>query len=211
MYPPPSFRHRRSRSGFTLVELLITVGILGITSACTMVISGRSFNLLKSSNESTLATQCLQERMEQLRSVGWTTLTSPEIPDVDDDDNAADASDSAGDLTQEVLTDATEFPDDISDTADSDPGLLTLMATAVDSAKDLRQVVETVTVTKYPQGSTAIKVRRNADGTTTTLSHNADLVYDETVRVVLQVSWKSTSSGRTRTMGAQSIITKNTQ
>ena len=190
---------------------MITVGILGITSACAMVISARSFNLLKSSNESTLASQCLQERVEQLRSAGWTTLTSSEIAPTDDDATLEDALDATGDLTLETIIETTEFPDDLTDTEDSDPGLLTIMANALASGTDLREVVETVTVAKYPEGSTPIKVRRNADGTTTILSHNADLVYEEMVRVVLQLSWKSNANGRVRTMAAQTIITKNTQ
>lgn len=190
---------------------MITVGVLGITSACAMVISARSFNLLRSSNESTLATQCLQERMEQLRSVGWATLTSAEIAESDDDDTLEDATDTTGDLTQEVLTEATEFPDDLTDIAESDPGLLPVMAVALTSATDLRDVVETVTVTKYPQGSTPIRIRRNKDGTTTILSHNADLVYEDMVRVLVVFSWRSNANARTRTVAAQSIITKNTQ
>jgi hypothetical protein len=85
------------------------------------------------------------------------------------------------------------------------------MALALASAADLREVVETVTVTKYPVGSTPIKLRRNADGSTTILSHNADLVYEDMVRVVLQFRWKSNNKGQARTVAAQSIITKNTQ
>jgi hypothetical protein len=190
---------------------MVTVGILAITSASAMVLSARSFNLLRSANESTLASQCLQERMEQLRGAGWTTLTSREIPEPDDDDTADDAADSTGDLTQEVLTETTEFPDDLSDVAESDPGLITLMAKALVSAADVKNPVENVTVAKYPEGSTPIKVRRNADGTTAIVSHNADLVYEDMVRVVLQFSWTSKTDGRTRTVGAQTIITKNTQ
>ncbi len=176
-----------------------------------MVLSARSFNLLKNANESTLATQCLQERMEQLRSVGWTTLTSAEIPDSDDDDTSDDTADSLGDLSGEILTESTEFPDDLADTDDSDPGLLPVMEQALTSAADLSEVVETVTVAKYPEGSTPIKVQRNADGTTTILSHNADLVYEDMVRVVIQLSRRNKADGRIKTVSAQTIITKNTQ
>lgn len=190
---------------------MVTVGIVGITCASAMVLSARSFNLLKSANETTQSSQCLQERMEQLRNLGWMSLTSKEIPEGDDDDTIEDEADIVGDLTQEILVEPTEFPDDLTDTTESDPGLLPVMEKGVASSAELKEVVETVTVAKYPEGSTPIKVRRNTDGTVTVLSHNADLVYEDMVRVVLTVSWKSKNSGTTRTVAAQSIITKNTQ
>jgi hypothetical protein len=175
-----------------------------------MVLSARSFKILSSANESTMATQCIQERMEKIRGAGWTTLTSREIPEADDDDTSSDASDASGDLSGEVLVEPTEFPDDLADSDVSDPGLIPLMEKALVASADLRDVVENVRVETYPTATTPIRIRRNADGTVTILSHNPDLVYEEMVRVVLQVSWRS-KNGRTRTAAAQTIITKNTQ
>jgi type II secretory pathway pseudopilin PulG len=175
---------------------MITVGIIGITGASAMTLSARSFNLLRSANESTLASQSIQERMEQLRSAGWTTLTSREIPGADDDSTSEDTSDSDGDLTTEVLTETTEFPDDLGDVAESDPGLIVVLAQALGSTVDLQNPVETVTVTKYPEGSTAIRVRRNADGTTDILSHNADS------SMTTWSEWSCNLAGKVKRLGA---------
>lgn len=211
MHPDSRTSTWRSRAAFTLAELMVTVGIVGITSASALVLGARTFNILKSSNDLTLASQCLQERMEQIRSSGWTTLTSAEIAEPDDDDTIEDELDTEGDLTTEVLDEPTEFPDDIQDTEKSDPGLTPVMEKALTSAADLLDVVETVTVAKYPQPGTPIKIRRNKDGSVQVLSHEAELVYEDMVKVVLELSWKSRATAQTRTVVAQTVITKSSQ
>jgi hypothetical protein len=176
-----------------------------------MVLSGRVFSLLKSANNSTLATHTLQERLEQIRAAGWTAVTSEEVPPSDDDDTIEDMSDSTGDESLEVLTDATLFPDDLSDASTSDPGLIKVLEIAATSAAGLDSETELVTVAKYPEGSTPIRLRREIDGKVTVLSHNADLVYEDMVRVTVQITWRNAGDGRTRSMSGQTIITKSTQ
>lgn len=64
----------RSRAGFTLAETIITAAIAlgGIGAA--MTLNGAHLKLVKSSRQSNAATLALQERVEQLRVVGWSNL-----------------------------------------------------------------------------------------------------------------------------------------
>jgi hypothetical protein len=133
------------------------------------------------------------------------------VPPTDEDATTEDESDSVDDASGEVLTDATEFPDDLSDTGTSSPGLVTLFDQATLSAVGLQDVRTEVVVTKYPDGSTPIRIRREIDGTVTVLSHNADLVYEDMVRVALKITYKSTADGRPRSISGQTIISKSSQ
>jgi prepilin-type N-terminal cleavage/methylation domain-containing protein len=211
-FSPPAPRHRpRSFLAFTLIELMVTISVVAVATSGIMVLSGRVFNLLKSANNTTLASQTLQERLEQIRAAAWTTITSAEIPPADEDTSTEDSTDIADDSSQEVLTDPTEFPDDLTDLEESSPGLVSLFEIAAVSAAGLQDVVTEVTVAKYPEGSTPIKIRREKTGSVTIVSHNKDLVYEDMVRVTVSVSFKSTADGRTRTISGQTIITKSSQ
>jgi type II secretory pathway pseudopilin PulG len=201
----------RFRAAFTLVELMVTVGVVAGAFATLAALSGRFSNMLRSANDSTMAAQALQERTEQIRAASWTTITSEEIPPTDADASSDDAGDESDDPSNEVLTDPTEFPDDLTDSDSSEPGLLTILDTATPSSSKLNNLVEEISVSKYPEGSTPIRIRRNADGTVTTLSHNDQLVNEYMVRVVVHLTWTSATKGATRNQSAQFVITKSSQ
>lgn len=199
------------RAAFTLVELMVTIGVVSGAFVTLVALSGRFSNMLRSANDSTMVTQSLQERLEQIRSASWTSITSEEIPPTDTDVSSDDATDESADPSNEVLTDPTLFPDDLTDADSSEPGLLTLLESATPSSAHINNLVEEVTVTKYPEGSTPIRIRRNADGTLTTLSHNPDLVSEYMVRVVVRMTWTSSAKGNERNQSAQFILTKSSQ
>jgi prepilin-type N-terminal cleavage/methylation domain-containing protein len=198
-------------TGFTLVELSITVAVVSVAFSSLILLNGRLSNMLRSANDCTLVNQTLQERMEMLRSANWNTLTSEETPDADMDVSSDDATDESTDPSNEVLTDTTEFPDDLPDSSGDEPGLLTLLDKVCSSAAGINNLTETITVTKYPEGSTAIKVRRNPDGSLTTLSHNPNLANEAMVRVVVQLTWVNSADNRTRNQSGQIILTKSSQ
>ena len=211
-FSPPAHRHRaRSFFAFSLIELMVTISVVAVATSGVMVLTGRVFNLLKSANNTTLASQTLQERMEQIRACPWTQLTSEEESPEDEDLSTEDSTDTTDDPSYEVLTDATEFPDDLTDLAESSPGLISVFEKAAASAAGLQDVETEVRVEQYPEGSTPIRIKREKTGTVTVLSHNKDLVYADMVRVTVQVTWKGTADGRTRTISGQTIITKSTQ
>jgi type II secretory pathway pseudopilin PulG len=205
------FQRRRLSAAFTLVELMITVAVVAGAFVSLAALSGRFSNMLRSANDATMITQSLQERMEQIRSASWNTITSEEIPPTDEDVATDDAADDGSDASNEVYTDPTEFPDDLTDADASDPGLLNLLETATPSSARINNLTEEVTVTKYPEGSTPIRIRRNPDGTLTTLSHNPDLVGEYMVRIVVRMTWTSSTGGATRNQSAQLIVTKSSQ
>jgi len=207
----PAQRHRaRSSLAFTIVELIVTISVVAFATSGIMVLTSRVFNLLKSANNTTLASQTLQERLEQIRSAAWTQITSEEVPPEDDDSTTEDATDTTGDESGEVLTDATEFPDDLTDLTESSPGLVSVFETGAVSAAGLTDVETDVTVAQYPVATTAIHLRREKNGTVTVLSHNKDLVYSDMVRVTIKVTWKSSADG-TRSIAGQTIVAKRTQ
>lgn len=189
----------------------MTVVIVAGAFASLAAMSGRFSNMLRSANDSTMIAQTLQERLEMIRSASWSTITSEEIPPNDEDVGGDDPTDESTDPTNEVLTDPTVFPDDLSDATDSQPGLLDLLDTATASGTNLGGLTETVTVSKYPEGSTPIRVQRSSNGTLTVLSHNKDLVNENMLRVVVELSWIGANNAQVRKQSGQIILTKSSQ
>ncbi len=69
-------RLRRNRSGFTLVETLITTVIAAAGIGAAMALNGAHLRLVHSSRASNAATLALQERVEQMRLGNWRKITS---------------------------------------------------------------------------------------------------------------------------------------
>ena len=68
--------HRKNDNGFTLLEVLIaivilSIGLLGMASLTVGIINGNKF-----SKDVTTATTLAQEKMEDVRRVGYTSVTS---------------------------------------------------------------------------------------------------------------------------------------
>lgn len=201
----------RKCGAFTLVELTVTVAVVSVAFSSLMLVSGRLSNMLRSCNDATLVNQSIQERLEQLRSASWNTLTSEETPADDLDILSDDSSDASTDPTTEVLTDPTVFPDDLPDSNGLEPGLLDILSKACLSSTGLSNLTEMITVTKYPEGSTPIRARRNPDGSLTVLSFTPTLADETMVRVVVQMSWTASANGQIRTQAGQIVLTKSSQ
>jgi type II secretory pathway pseudopilin PulG len=71
----PNFRHLR-KTGFTMMETSIAVGMLGIFVAILITVSSNVLNLLRTSKDNVSASQNLQQRSEQLRLMNWTQVVS---------------------------------------------------------------------------------------------------------------------------------------
>src|SRR5437660_610845 len=83
-----------------------------------------------------------QERSGMIRASSWQVVTSEAVPPMDEDLAGDDASDASDDPSNELLTDPTEFLDDLTDTETSEPGLLEAFDAPLLSAKGLDGLVE---------------------------------------------------------------------
>ncbi len=66
---------KRTR-GFTLLETMSAIGMVGAFIAILIVVSSSVLNLLRTSKDNVSASQVLQERAEQLRLTSWGQLTN---------------------------------------------------------------------------------------------------------------------------------------
>ena len=73
----PKFRHLR-RTGFTLMETSIAVGMLGLFVGILITVSSNVLNLVRTSKDNVSANQNLQQRTEQMRVLTWTQVTDAE-------------------------------------------------------------------------------------------------------------------------------------
>src|SRR5687768_5936853 len=69
-------RRNRNRSGFSLAETVISAAIALTGIGAAMTLNGAHLKLVQSSRQSNAATLALQERVEQMRILSWTKLTS---------------------------------------------------------------------------------------------------------------------------------------
>jgi hypothetical protein len=118
--------------------------------------------------------------------------------------------DTTGDESGEVLTDATEFPDDLTDLTESSPGLVSVFETGAVSAAGLTDVETDVTVASVSgsddgdpsaAGEKWDRDRSLAQQGPRLLGHGAR--HD-------QCHWKSSADG-TRSIAGQTIVAKRTQ
>ena len=207
-------------AGYTLVETIVASGLIALGMVAILSTSGHVFGILKSGRDLSGATQSLQERMEQIRTLAWTQLIAEAPPSTGDDDAGDDTSDDeTGTVVPPDESDLlpTEFPDDLADLAVTTPGMADVLATPVQSVKNWgwKNLKETIIIDAYPTGSTPIKVvgTVSANGTTSStqiLSHNADLYYEDLVRVVLLDEWTS-ADGRTHRQQSQTVVARVVQ
>ncbi|MDQ3624070.1 MAG: hypothetical protein M3463_16555 [Verrucomicrobiota bacterium] len=71
-----SSRRLATRAAFTLLEVLLAVGLSLIAVNGIMLLSSMCLRLVKSARQSNAATFSLQERIEQLRTAPWNGLTN---------------------------------------------------------------------------------------------------------------------------------------
>lgn len=75
----PSFPTRRSspwrsRSGLSLVEVMLAVLVLGLVVGSTLVAMRSGFTMIQLARDNTMASQILQSEMENLRLMNWQQL-----------------------------------------------------------------------------------------------------------------------------------------
>ena len=71
---------RRSQVGFTLIEVITAVGIVGIVSVSLYAGLASSFHAVENSRLELRATQILTEKLEAMRLFNWEQVTTGFIP-----------------------------------------------------------------------------------------------------------------------------------
>ena len=228
--PLPLRRAGRKNLAFSLVEIMVAVGILAIALGSVFALNSQVMNSIRRGTKGSFASQLIQERMEQFRRASWTELTSSYPPEDEDPADAGYDSDIDADNGETAYLDdtyPTEFPYDLAEVAALTPGLQDLMAVPAASAAQLPNVVERVTVQTYNASNSAINVF-NSDGTTVALqpfdcggtpiiversngvvtatSHNPVAVLSTTVKLTMRVSWTGTDNV-TRTKETVTLFT----
>lgn len=93
-FPPPNFRRQRNQSGFTLVEVLIAMALLGFSL---LVMFGFHSQAVRSNMHARKMTDCTylsQLQMERLLTLSWTDATRPNDLQDNDADNTAEGTNS---------------------------------------------------------------------------------------------------------------------
>jgi len=70
---------RRSQSGFTLAEVVIAAGILGVSFVSLYAGMSAGFAMTQSSRENLRATQIMVEKMEGIRLFNWNQVTTENL------------------------------------------------------------------------------------------------------------------------------------
>jgi len=193
---------------------MIASGVLVVALGSVFALNSQVMNYLRRGATASFASQLIQERMEQFRRASWTELTSNYPPNDDDPVDIDYDVDADGDpYIDDVYP--TEFPYDIADLDTLSPGLQEVMATATGSASQLPNVTERITVECYNASNADLNIMdwdgsdltirpfqvggrpivvERTNGVVTTVSHNAMMVFNTTVRLNISVSWKGTDN-----------------
>ena len=177
-----------SQAGFTVIETLVAAMVILIAMGALFIVGGRSMNMITQSQNATVAAAILHERMQQLQSTPWETLT--------DSDSYQD----------QVWTD----PED--GTTENVDGLMKA-ATQAGAPPRLESVVESLTVSAYRPTATSapvpapITVSRNSSaasftGTATTL------VDEKMVRIDLRLTWTDPRSRAACSRALSSVVAR---
>jgi Tfp pilus assembly protein PilV len=65
----------RSFRGFTFIDVLTAVLVIGLAFGGVFAANTRAMGLLKSAKQAAVASKCLQQRIEQLRNYNWAQVT----------------------------------------------------------------------------------------------------------------------------------------
>lgn len=75
MQEPLLDRHGHRARGFTLIDVLAAVLLIGFGVTALITANGREMAMLKSVKQAAVASKCLQQRIEQIRTLNWTQVT----------------------------------------------------------------------------------------------------------------------------------------
>ena len=70
-----SLRPKLNAGGFTLVDVMGAILVIGLSLTGLMAANSRSAGIVKSAKQAAVASKCLQQRIEQLRNYNWPQLT----------------------------------------------------------------------------------------------------------------------------------------
>jgi len=158
---------RRFEGGFTLTEVMTSVMLLATFFGSIYELNTLCFRYVNASKENVAAIQGVQDRLETLRSLAFSDLTSASY-------------------------------------------LTTLLTTPSNSAPLAQRVVETVTVSDYPNGSPAVTYSRaagaNVTPTTTWTGGTSFGSATNMVKVNVRYNWTTTFGGRARSEETESLI-----
>jgi Tfp pilus assembly protein PilV len=88
-----SHNHSGADRGFTMIDILASVLVIALALAGIITANARSTAMLRSAKQAAVASKCLQQRIEQIRTYNWTQITdsqamqdlyaSPPLPSVE--------------------------------------------------------------------------------------------------------------------------------
>ena len=183
-----TLRRQRSKGGFSILEALVASMVILIALGAIFQMSGRCMDIVRCSRNVSMASAMLHERMQQLRSTNWETLTDSESYAnqtwVDPEDNSTES-------------------------------VAGLLEDSSSCGADLRQLgtKETVTVSAYrPNASalpvpTAITAVKDSAGSRVTPAAT-DLSDELMVRVDIRLTWNDGRRGGARSLGVSSIVAR---
>ncbi len=76
-----SCSRRGSKSGFTLVEMMVAIVVLGMVLTAAFSTVAQALQTMETSRDYARVAQILQSEMEDLRTMSWSTLEAQEVAD----------------------------------------------------------------------------------------------------------------------------------
>ncbi len=185
--PCRALRGLNLNGGFSILEALVASVVILIALGAVFQVSGRCVDIVRSSRNVSKASAVIHERMQQLRSTNWETLTDSES------------------YTNQTWVD----PED-----NSTQSVAGLLEDPSSCGSEMRQLgsVETVRVSAYrPTASVvpvpaAITAVKDSAGSRIT-SAATDLSDELMVRVDIRLTWNDRQRG-TRSLGISSIVAR---
>lgn len=176
-------RFKHSQSGTTLIETVVAATLIAAFFAAIFEVNAVCLRYIDAAKESVAALQGVQDRVEQLRNLGFSSLTSPSYM---------------------ATTQPTPAP------SGSRPASLTLPSDSSDLAA---RVTETVTVSAYPSGPTVTYTRNPGAGFVTPSYVPASPNFSGVtlVKVNVKYAWNMTFGGRPASEEAETIISAGTK
>jgi len=178
-----SSTQKLKHGGFTLAEVLIAIVVAVIFGASVFATNARLMIALKTQRETTAASMMLQERMEALRSLSYTGLSSTTSSP------SASPSPSPPTYTADVVADSTVSEAQLGGGIN---GSLTETITVSGYMDTAGNVPPTTSARNQWIRSSSATTGSLQSGSSSTLASNYDLL-----QVDIQISWTS-ANGRTR-------------